>query len=322
MLNEVYHTTSIFQPSAQASRDQFDARISIIGRRLERCIRSRLWYLCSSPDDIDDGIQGALIRLWKVYQQQPWIMDMGDGWWMKVGLRAAQNALRGLIVQRGTKTAKGIRQLEFNATSLESDQIDLDGLELVEVKRFHSEHRTLRAESEQTDRRIDTERLVEAALKPLTYRQREALRLLIPLVAQGYPLLEAARHAAIDRARAQYAWEAFRHNCEEISGQVRDQLKGKGTRATTEELEEIRVLAELGLSCSVIAQRIGRNKNFVKENFEKATGYRRGSNNQRNPITPQRVEQMKTLRTQGLSIASIAKNVGCSTGSVCHWLQQ
>jgi transposase len=99
-------------------------------------------------------------------------------------------------------------------------------------------------------------------------------------------------------------------------------LKGKGTPASPEELEEIRVLADLGLSCSVIAQRIGRNKNFVKENFERATGYRRGSNNQRNPITPQRVEQMKALRTQGLSIASIAKNVGCSTGSVCHWLNQ
>jgi DNA-directed RNA polymerase specialized sigma24 family protein/transposase-like protein len=322
MLNEVYHTTSIFQPSTQASRDQFDARISIIGGRLERCIRSRLWYLCSSPDDIDDAIQGALIRLWKVYQRQPWIMDMGDGWWMKVGLRASQNALRGLIAQRGLKTATGVRRLEFNATSLESDQIDLDGLELIEVKHFHSEHRALRPESEQADRRVDAERLVEAALKPLTYRQQEALRLLIPLVAQGYPLLEAARHAAIERARAQYAWEAFRHNCEEISDQVRDQLKGKGTRATTEELDEIRVLAELGLSCSVIAQRIGRNKNFVKENFEKATGYRRGANNQRNPITPERVERMKHLRTQGLSIASIAKNVGCSTGSVCHWLQQ
>lgn len=322
MLNEVYHTTTIFQPSAQASRDQFDARISIIGRRLERCIRSRLWYLCSTPDDMDDAIQGALIRLWKVYQQQPWIMDMGDGWWMKVGLRAVQNALRGLIAQRGLKTAKGVQRLEFNTTSLETDHIDLDGLELVEVKRFHSEHRAIRPESERADRRMDTERLVEAALKPLTYRQREALRLLIPLVAQGYPLLEAARHATIDRARAQYAWEAFRHTCEKISGQQCEQLKGKGTPASAEELEEIRVLADLGLSCSVIAQWIGRNKNFVKENFEKATGYRRGSNNQRNPITPQRVEQMKQLRTQGLSIATIAKNVGCSTGSVCHWLNQ
>ena len=66
MLTEVYHTTTIFQPSTQASRDQFDARISIIGRRLERCIHNRLWYLCSSPDDMDDAIQGALIRLWKI----------------------------------------------------------------------------------------------------------------------------------------------------------------------------------------------------------------------------------------------------------------
>jgi hypothetical protein len=56
MLIEVYHTTSIFQPTTQASRDQFDARTSIIGRCLERRIRYRLWYLCSSPDDMDDAI--------------------------------------------------------------------------------------------------------------------------------------------------------------------------------------------------------------------------------------------------------------------------
>jgi transposase-like protein len=157
-------------------------------------------------------------------------------------------------------------------------------------------------------------------LKPLTCRQQEALRLLIPLVAQGYSLLEAARHAAIDRARAQYAWEAFRHVCEELSGQVRDQLKDKGTPATTDELDQIRTLADLGLSCTVIAQRIGRNKNFVKDHFEEATGYRHSSNNQHNPIIPQRVEQMKALHTQGLSMASIAKSSVCSTGSVCHWL--
>ncbi len=91
---------------------------------------------------------------------------------------------------------------------------------------------------------------------------------------------------------------------------------------SVDELEQISLLADLGLSCTVIAQRIGRNKNFVKEHFEKATGYRRGSTSQRNPITPQRVEQMKQLRTQGLSIASVAKQVGCSVGSVSHWLQQ
>src|SRR5258708_27489782 len=99
-------------------------------------------------------------------------------------------------------------------------------------------------------------------------------------------------------------------------------MRGRVAPARAEEMEQIRVLAQLGLSCSVIAERIGRNKNFVKENFERATGYRRGANNQRNPIIPQRVEEMKTLRTQGLSIAAIAKTVGCSTGSVCHWLHQ
>ncbi len=82
------------------------------------------------------------------------------------------------------------------------------------------------------------------------------------------------------------------------------------------------MLADLGLSCTAIAERIGRCKNFVKENFERATGYRRGSNNQRNPITPQRVKQMKQLQSQGLSMAAIAKTVGCSAGSVCTWLNR
>jgi DNA-directed RNA polymerase specialized sigma24 family protein len=322
MVTEVYHTTSIFQPSTQANRDQFDARISILGRRLGRCVRARLWYLCSSPDDLDDAIQAALIRLWHTYQKQPWIMDMGDGWWMKIGLRAAQNALRGLIVQRGTKTAKGVRRLEFNATSLETDRVDRDGLELVEIKHFRSERRTMRPESEQADRRIDIHRLIAEALIRLTAHQRETLRLLIPLVAEGYAINEAARRVAIGKDRAQYAWDAFQHACEEVTGQARGQMKGKGAPASAEEMEQIRVLAQLGLSCSVIAERIGRNKNFVKENFERATGYRRGANNQRNPITPQRVEEMKTLRTQGLSMASIARSIGCSTGSVCHWLHQ
>lgn len=217
-MSAVYHTTTIFQPSTQASREQFDARISVLGKRLEEYVRSRVYYLCVHPDDIQDAIQGALIRLWTIYQRQPWVMDLGDGWWLKVARRAAQNTLRRQIAQRGKKTGSGVCRLEYNATSLAADDVDLDGLEQVEVKRFHRDHRALRVESDQVDRRIDAERLVEDALKPLTYRQREALRLLIPLIAEGYPLLEAARHAAIDRARAQYAWEAFRQNCEEISG--------------------------------------------------------------------------------------------------------
>ena len=135
-MSEVYHTTSIFQPTTQASREQFDARISIIGKRLEGYVRSRVYYLCVNPDDIEDAIQGALIRLWTIYQQKPWVMDFGDGWWLKVAWRAAQQTLRGLIAQRGLKTTKGLRRLEYNATSLETDRIDLDGLELVEVKHF------------------------------------------------------------------------------------------------------------------------------------------------------------------------------------------
>lgn len=129
-MSAVYHTTTIFQPATQANRDQFDARIQIIGRRLERYLRNRVWYLCLNPDDMDDAIQGALIRLWTQYQQNPWIMDMNDGWWMKVGFRAVQSTLRGMISKRGLKTAQGVRRLEFNATSLESERLDLDGLEL------------------------------------------------------------------------------------------------------------------------------------------------------------------------------------------------
>jgi len=66
-------------------------------------------------------------------------------------------------------------------------------------------------------------------------------------------------------------------------------------------------------SCTVIAQQIEQNKNFAK-----ASDYRRGSTSQRNPITPVRMEQMKQFRTQGLSIASIVRQIGCSMGRVCH----
>lgn len=59
-MSAAYHTTTIFQPSAQASREQFDARISVLGKRLEEYIRSRGYYLCVHPDDIEDAIQGRL----------------------------------------------------------------------------------------------------------------------------------------------------------------------------------------------------------------------------------------------------------------------
>jgi len=227
-----------------------------------------------------------------------------------------------MISKRGLKTAKGVRRMEFNATSLESDRIDRDGLELVEIKHFRSERRTLRSEAEQADHRMDAERLISNALQRLTHRQQETLRLIISLIAQGYIINEAARRAAIGKDRAQYARNAFQHVCEELSGQVRQQIKGKGAGASGEELAQIRMLADQGLSCSAIAERIGRCKGFVKENFERATGYRRGSNNERNPITSQRVEQMKQLQSRGLSMAAIAMTVGCSAGNVCSWLNR
>jgi hypothetical protein len=71
---------------------------------------------------------------------------------------------------------------------------------------------------------------------------------------------------------------------------------------------------------SKIAAQLRRSENFVKVHFEAATGYRRIPNNQRNPITPERVTAMKELRSKGLSMAAIAKTVGCSTSSVCWWL--
>jgi DNA-directed RNA polymerase specialized sigma24 family protein/transposase len=318
----VYHTTSVFPPTTMPNREQFNTWLQLNGRRLERYIHSRLWYLNADPDDMEDAIQSAFIRLWNLYQKQPSVIEMEDGWWLQIGYRAAQNGLQHLMFQRGMKTAKGLKRLEFNASRLESDGTEYNGLEMLEVKHFRHEKQPRRAESEQVDRLIDVERLIAEALNLLNYRQREALKLIIPLIAQGYAINEAARHTAIGRGRAQRVWDAFQHACEEISGQVRDAMKGKGTPARADELEQIRVLANLGLSCSAIAKQIGRSKFFVKEKFERATGYRRGSNNQRNPITPQRVEQMKTLKAQGLGIVAIAKTVGCSTGSVHAWLNR
>lgn len=82
--------------------------------------------------------------------------------------------------------------MEFNATSLESDRIDRDGLELVEIKHFRSERRILRFEAEQADHRIDTKRLISNVLQRLTHRQQETLKLIIPLIAHGYTINEAA----------------------------------------------------------------------------------------------------------------------------------
>ncbi len=84
-MTSVYHVTSLFESTTTTSYDQFEARIVIIGSRLERYIHGRLWHLSDNDDDLDDAFQGALIRLWKAYRHEPWIMDLDDRWWLNAG---------------------------------------------------------------------------------------------------------------------------------------------------------------------------------------------------------------------------------------------
>ncbi len=319
-MTTVYHVTSLFQPSEEVNPDQFEARIAIIGRRLERFIRSRLWYLSADQDDFDDAFQGALIRLWKLYQQDPQIMDLDDGWWMITGLRAAQIALKALKAQRSISRSYGVERMEFAASSIERDDGDLDGLEMAERKHARGIAHPWRAESEEADRRIDLERLLEKAVDQIAVHHRQPVRTLLPYIAEGYALKEAARQCGIERSKAEHGWNALRRAACEITSESRQALKGKGTSARTDEYDEIRKLAARGVSLSKIAAQLRRSENFVKVHFEAATGYRRIPNNQRNPITPDRVATMKELRSQGFSMAAIAKSVGCSTSSVCWWL--
>src|SRR5271165_6372081 len=95
VMSPVYHVTTVFQPATEVSREQFEARLTIIGKHLERYLRFKLWEQADSPDDMDDAIQMSLIHLWQTYQHKPWMMDMGDGFWLKVAYNAAREALRG-----------------------------------------------------------------------------------------------------------------------------------------------------------------------------------------------------------------------------------
>ncbi len=211
-------------------------------------------------------------------------------------------------------------RLEYTASDLESDGDDRDGLEIVEMSRARSTAQPRRAESELADRRIDLERLIKQAIEQTKPQHRQPIRTLLPYVARGYALIEAARCCGIEHTKAQRAWKTFCDAACDIAGEVRSTAKGKGTSARPDEYAAIRKLAAAGTSMSQIALQIGRSENFIKDHFERAAGYRRGSSYQRNPITAERVAAMKQLRSQGLSMAAIAKTVGCSTGSVCTWL--
>ncbi|MBX3063346.1 MAG: hypothetical protein KF726_10245 [Anaerolineae bacterium] len=316
------HVSSIFEPTTVPETEKFEARVCILGRRLERYINGCHFFRSTDIADLDEAVQLALIGLWQEYQQHPWIMDLDDHFWLKYGARQAQNSICALIRQRGKRTSNGLRRFEFPATSLESEHDERDGLEKLEHLHFRQQIRCLRPESDQADRRLDLLRLVEQALGCLTKSHAEAVRRMLPFMAEGYLVKEAGRRTGVNRGTAQRAWSAFCQACTQVSGEQRRQGKGKGSVMTGSELDEIRRLAGQGLSISAIAAQLDRSENFVKCHFKRATGYQRLSNSQRNPITSARVAEMKSLRAEGMSISAIAKRVGCSMGSVSVWLNR
>ena len=42
VMSTVYHVDTVFQPAIEASNEQFEARMTIIGKRLERYLRGKL----------------------------------------------------------------------------------------------------------------------------------------------------------------------------------------------------------------------------------------------------------------------------------------
>ena len=101
-MTTVYHVTSIFQPTTEATRAQFDDRITLIGRRIEKYIKRCLYWKVNDEDDLDNLVQDAFLRLWKLYQANPPLMDYDDKWWVMQGLRGAEYAFAKLKYQTGT----------------------------------------------------------------------------------------------------------------------------------------------------------------------------------------------------------------------------
>ena len=143
---------------------------------------------------------------------------------------------------------------------------------------------------------------------------------LLPYVAQGMTPTEAGIHAHIHYTKAKKAWEAFQAACGAVTGEPVKPSRSCQEPPSEDEYAIIRDLAAKGLSCAQIAEQIQRSKSFVKEHFYRATGYRRGSHRQNTPITPEKVEKMKTLAALGVPQTQIAKAVGCSNDSVWKYL--
>jgi len=104
-MSEVYHTTSIFQHQAAAS--SLNARISIIGKRLEGMSAAGSITCASIPMTSRMHSGGAHSPLTNLPAEAVG-MVFGDGWWLKVAWRAAQQTYVAHR-QRGLKTAKGLR---------------------------------------------------------------------------------------------------------------------------------------------------------------------------------------------------------------------
>jgi hypothetical protein len=307
---QFYHTNSTNPPSDCISAEQFEARIATILPRIGRILRA-CYSINHNPDDLDDAQQEGSMLLWITYTQDPTFIHADDHLWLKVGMRGAKRALK----RQRTVNRRHTPVSSFNP---DEDMEEFEGLERISARRSTTPRRT---EAERADKRIDLERWLTAALEKVNRRYRAPLRTLIPHIAQGYLLREAARECGIDRTRAQRMWRQLCNAIHELSREEASNHKGKGCPATAEEYETIRILAAQGVSLKNIARQLGRRKQFVLAHFERATGYRRSTLNPIKHITPDQVAQMRMLRAQGLSYTAIAQQVGCSASSICAWLK-
>lgn len=320
------HTESIFNPTTHVDREKFEARLSILGRRIERFIKATLWASADYHDDLDDATQAGFIRLWQVYQREPEIMEGGDMLWLTIAKFAAQTELQRLTRQRSQHDPSSktrYQRVEFSESSYPPNPDQEEPIfEQAHARRSRG---VTRPESDQADKRTDLLWLIRDCLKHTTPDNRKMLEVTIPLVSIGYTLKEIAAEHDIDYDQLKQVWTDFRKQASSYAERKFDlwHLEPRGTTSHRTPLSEeekalIQEYTKRGLSATEIARQIGCHKITVASNILREN--RKGAMNQ-TLITTDMVAQMKHLRQMGWTQVQIAASLNLGKTTVGNYLR-
>ncbi|MCC6974938.1 MAG: helix-turn-helix domain-containing protein [Anaerolineae bacterium] len=311
-MSTVYtHTESIFNPTTHVDREKFEARLSTMGKRLERYCKACIWDGAQSQEDIEDATQEGFIALWESYQKDPSLMDTREEVWFAIAKRAARRCLARLNRQRGSRNNQ---DRVINESALPAT--DETGLELAERRHYHSAHNTYRAEAEQSDKRIDLVWMLKHVLAELPLACRDNLKTAIPLIAAGHTLDEISKLLDINANQLSANWEALRRHCSNHTGIPLTTTKRQRQQLSPEQIQFIKDQIRAGVPKSQIAITLEVTRTTILNH----TPHAMRTGNTKKYVTFEMRAQFRTLHDKGWSAAKIADYLGFSRSTVSSHL--